>query len=181
VQAQNIRCRNQTIAKCSEVARQNNKSNMALSATAWETLAPVRNAFYLGNFQDCQRDARALMDKRNSSLQAMPEVYFFRSLIQLQKFDAVLKGITAGSPVAVQILKLLAQFKQASVEARDSVFSALSEFLVDEATSSDPTVRLIAAQIHLEDGNFKEALKLVHDGDTLEMYVSLDKISFILM
>ena len=30
-------------------------------------------------------------------------------------------------------------------------------------------VRLVSAQIYLEDGNYKEALKLVHDGDTLEM------------
>ena len=45
-----------------------------LSQAAWDSLYPVRNAFYLGNYPDCQREARTLIEKRNAALQSMPEV-----------------------------------------------------------------------------------------------------------
>lgn len=76
------------------------------------------------------------------------------------------------SPPPPQVIKLLAQYKQAAAtgsNAKEAVFGALQEFLQDEATGQDATVRLIAAQLYLEEGNFKEALTLVHDGETLEM------------
>jgi coatomer protein complex subunit epsilon len=148
-----------------------------LSQTAWDTLFPVRNAFYLGNLPECQREARTLIDKKNTSLQSMPEVYFFRTLIQQGSFEQVYKGITSSSPVGLQVVKLLAQFKQAQAAGNDNketVFASLLEFLEDAATAQDGTVRLIAAQIYLEGGDFKEALKLVHDGDTIEMFVRFD-------
>ncbi len=40
-----------------------------LSDAAWDLLSRTRNAFYMGNHVDCQREARLLIDKRNPSLQ----------------------------------------------------------------------------------------------------------------
>ena len=54
------------------------------------------------------------------------------------------------------------------------MFGKLQEFLADEATAQDATVRLIGAQLYLEDGDFKEALKLVHDGETIEMCARIE-------
>ena len=74
-----------------------------LSQSAWDLLFPVRNAFYLGNLPDCLREAQTLIAKRNPSLQAQPEVFYFRSLCEQGAFEQVYKGVTAGSPVAVQV------------------------------------------------------------------------------
>ena len=74
------------------------------------------------------------------------------------------------------IFMQLAEYKQSSVDTKDMVFTALHDFLSDEDTKANPTVRLIAGQIFFEDGNYKEALKLVHDGDTLELYFYLLKL-----
>lgn len=52
--------------------------------------------------------------------------------------------------------------------ATQLVFGQLNEWIADEEIASNPTFKLVAATIFIEDKQYKNALSLVHKGDSLE-------------
>ncbi len=70
--------------------------------------------------------------------------------------------------MATQFLavKQLSVYKQATTtDERELVVDTLAGYLEEESVREDATFSVIAAQIYMEEGNFKQSLQLVHSSN----------------
>lgn len=56
---------------------------------------------------------------------------------------------------------------------KESTISSLKEWLADPAIGNNPTLRLIAGIVFMHEQDYNEALKHTNAGGTLELYVLL--------
>lgn len=147
-----------------------------------QDLVTLRSLLYVGCHQKVATEAKSLnnLDKK---LAIIRDSYVYRSLVALGKFKEVFSAVDKLAPAALQAVKLLATYSSTARDDRDMVFETLKEWLADPTIASDPTVRLLASQIFFESQEYKQALKLVIDGDNLEMkamtiqiYLAMDRV-----
>lgn len=118
----------------------------------------VRNNFYIGHYD------RVIEEAKNSS-STSAKTYYYRSLAEVDP-KKVFKEVTDESPTAHQAVKFLATYRQAEGDNKDLV---INEWLQDDILKDDKTLQLIAAQMYFEDGNYKDAMKLLSSpGEDLE-------------
>lgn len=121
----------------------------------------LRNNFYMGLYDTVIEEAK---DATTNSAKS----YYFRSLLEVNPkkcFDEV----NSQSPTPHQAIKMLGTYREAANDNKEMVFDTVSEWLNDEILKDDRTLQLIAAQMYFEEGNYKEAMKLVSNpGEDLE-------------
>lgn len=146
-----------------------------------DVLFTVRNNFFLGAYQAVINEASDMEDLSDSD-QTEKDCFLYRSYIALGSYDLVIKEISDSSPMALQAVKLLAQYLSSRLSKED-VLSVLSDWLNDPACNRNATVLLIAGMIYSQEGNYVEALKACHTGLSLEMmalcvqiYLKMDRI-----
>uniref|UniRef100_A0A5S6Q564 Coatomer subunit epsilon n=1 Tax=Trichuris muris TaxID=70415 RepID=A0A5S6Q564_TRIMR len=132
-----------------------------------DDLFNVKNAFYIGSYQQCITEALAL---RPSSKQEKldRDVYVYRAYIAQKKFTVALEEIKLenDTPGPLVSVRMLAEYL-GKPDKRDSVMDQLPSLF--EKYSSEPICLLMAAMILAHEQNFEEALRyLHHSADSLE-------------
>jgi coatomer protein complex subunit epsilon len=74
-------------------------------------LFPVRNAFYLGNYQAAVNAVMSGVQTDNDAQSIERDVLLYRSYIALGNYGLVLAEIKHNAPTALQAVKLLATYK----------------------------------------------------------------------
>lgn len=69
--------------------------------------------------------------------------------------------------IGKRALKLLANYYE-NPSAKESVFAQLQEWLEDSATNTNRVVKTIAATIYMNEGNHKDAFRVLKDPSNLE-------------
>lgn len=126
----------------------------------------LRNLFFLGSYKQAIVEAENVLktDPFNNQAQTL----MFRSMIYSNPGD-VFKKIPQSGSTALQAIKLLATYNTANEENREMVFDTLKDWLSSDEVASDSTLQAVAAQIFMEEGNYKEALRLLLPaGENLE-------------
>lgn len=146
-----------------------------------DILFAVRNNFYLGSYQAVINEASDL-EGLSDAEELEKEVFVYRAYIALGSYEFVIGEIKENSPMALQAVKLLAQYSGAKI-GKDVATSTLSEWLADPACNRNAYVLLIAGLIYASEGNYVEALKCCHSGLTLDMmaacvqvYLKMDRV-----
>jgi coatomer protein complex subunit epsilon len=132
-----------------------------------DTLFPVRNSFYLGAYQAAIAEA-ADLDTLSEREKIERDVFVYRSYIELGSYELVISEVTPSSSQALQAVKLLAQYASSKLQ-KEEVFSTLQTWQEDRSLAGNAEVLLIIALIYANEGNYVEALKACHAGQSLEL------------
>ena len=127
-----------------------------------ENLWGVKNAFYLGCHQQAISEALSVGSAAN--------FYMYRAYVEMAQFRMVLDEVGHDAPMGVQAVKVLASYLQpsSSREGKEMALAQLKEWLSSPGAKSETQLLLIAAIVYTHEGDFKEALKHVHQSTDLE-------------
>jgi len=133
-----------------------------------DALIDVKNAYFMGNFQQCINEAQKL--KALSPEQSvLRDVFVYRAYIAQKKYTLVLDEIRGSSPPELQALRTLVEFLSATNQAkRDSVVEKLEKELSAGFDAADVNKILVAGMIYYHIGNYESALRILHQGESLE-------------
>lgn len=150
----------------------------------FDTLRSVRSLFYLGFYSECAREAKALAQSAdNEAIKEAAIIYSYRAQGALNPAE-VARALPSNAPLALQAVKQFCLTVAGDASAKTMAHAALQEWVEDEATKTDSTVQLMAAQAFIDVRDYKSALQLL-SGDkenieklalTMIAYLSMDRI-----
>ncbi|XP_053214024.1 coatomer subunit epsilon-like [Panonychus citri] len=152
-----------------------------------DPLFEMRNAFYIGNFQNCINEA--LKCKVNSEEK---DILMYRSYIAQKKYGVVLDGITSTASSNLQSLRLLAMYhSEKDVDAKASIAEkifSMANFAMNSENGEDYVKLLVAAIVHCNEAvslriQPDAGLRVLHASDHIEciammlqIYLMLDRV-----
>jgi len=131
-----------------------------------DVLIDVKNAYYMGNFQQCINESQKLrgLSPEQSTLR---DLFLYRAYIAQKKFSVVMDEIKPNSAPELLSVRLLAEFLS-SPSKRDTIIDRLEKEMSAGFSASDVTKILVAGMIFLHVGNHESALRILHQADSLE-------------
>ena len=135
-------------------------------ADAADDLYSLRNAFWVGNYEEALQEAAAIKAK-TPAVTLERDIFLHRSHIGLKDYKRVLSGIPDSAPPALLAVRLLALYFS-SPSKRASALAGVEAALADAAGMTHPTVGLMAGTILLNEGSLGPALKAVRAGSSIE-------------
>ncbi|XP_062516839.1 coatomer subunit epsilon-like [Corticium candelabrum] len=137
-----------------------------MAAEGVDELFGIKTAFYIGNYQQCIKEAQALSPSR-ADLSASRDVFLYRSYIAQRKYGVVLDEVTNSSPGELQAVRTLADYLQ-NGHKRDGIIADVDSKLNSGVDASNNTFFLIAATIFYNEQNYDSALRCLHQTEDLE-------------
>jgi coatomer protein complex subunit epsilon len=148
---------------------------------AEDTLFELKNYFLLGNFQAAINEGNNIKP-RNERERTEKDVYVYRSYIAQGDYKTVLDEISDSAPTALRSVKLLATYLM-SESNKEIALVTLRQWLSDTVAANDTTLQLIAAIIYSHEENFNEAMKCLHQSNSIEAlsllvqtYIRVDRL-----
>eukprot|EP00877_Chromochloris_zofingiensis_P004225 jgi/Chrzof1/13803/Cz08g13010.t1 len=146
-----------------------------------DPLFAVKNYYFIGAYNNAINEASDF-EGLSESEQLERDSYVYRSYIALGSYDLVINEIKDSAPMAMQAIKLLASYTGGKV-AKDAALATVADWLGDPACNRNPHVLLVAGMTYAQEGNYVEALKACHSGQSLEMmalctqvYLKMDRV-----
>jgi len=152
-----------------------------MTSSAPDVLFELRNAFYLGNFQQAINEA--LRVKVTSSEQQLEkDIFMYRSYVAQKKYGVVCDEINASKASQLQDIKYLATYLAADHNKRENILKDL-ETKIQTLDANDWVQCLMFATIYYYENNLETALRVLHSSDNIEcssmvlqMYVAMDRL-----
>uniref|UniRef100_G1LYJ9 Coatomer subunit epsilon n=1 Tax=Ailuropoda melanoleuca TaxID=9646 RepID=G1LYJ9_AILME len=159
-----------------------------------DELFDVKNAFYIGSYQQCINEAQRVKGPVCSAespihlwmgilpglfsllfffLPSSPErdverdVFLYRAYLAQRKYGVVLDEIKPSSAPELQAVHMFAEYL-ANDSQRDSIVAELDREMSRSVDVTNTTFLLMAASIYFHDQNPDAALRALHQGDSLE-------------
>mmetsp|Transcript_5748 Transcript_5748/g.18515 ORF Transcript_5748/g.18515 Transcript_5748/m.18515 type:complete len:311 (-) Transcript_5748:296-1228(-) len=121
----------------------------------------LRNALYLGNYQQAVSEAMSL------GASTERDFFMYRALIEQGQHRVVMDEVGAQAPVALQAVKMLASYL--SGVSKEAVVAQLKEWLTDATARDNWQLILVAATVFLHERDHKEALKISHQSTQIDV------------
>lgn len=131
-----------------------------------DILFDVRNHYLLGNYQGCINEANNV-NARAEKDKVERDTYVYRSYIALGNFQIVQDEVQASSSPSLQAVKLLATYL-ADQSNKEIALVTLKEWLADGVAASNPHLLLVAGTIYLHEQLTEDAMRVLHQSNTLE-------------
>lgn len=144
------------------------RPNMAPALMTPEAVQEIENHFFVGNYQDAVADALEFTPEDDVS-GLFRDFYLYRAYIAQRKYSNVLSEITRSHHPALRAVRIFAEYTQNRSQA-DKREAAVSEIRSLMTSSSHPLVNIMAATIFNHEDNAADALRALHNEDSLEGY-----------
>uniref|UniRef100_G3V8Q1 Coatomer subunit epsilon n=1 Tax=Rattus norvegicus TaxID=10116 RepID=G3V8Q1_RAT len=140
----------------------------AVSGSSGEVdeLFDVKNAFYIGSYQQCINEAQRVK-LSSPEREVERDVFLYRAYLAQRKYGVVLDEIKPSSAPELQAVRMFAEYL-ASENRRDSIVLELDREMSRSVDVTNTTFLLMAASIYFHDQNPDAALRTLHQGDGLE-------------
>jgi len=146
-----------------------------------DVLFEMRNAFILGNLQQCINES--LKVKVQSPEQKLEkDILMYRAYIAQKKYGVVIDEINSASPKQLLSLKLLAEYLSGDVSHRSKILQEV-EAKSNTVDPNDYIQLLVMATIYFYEQNYETALRVLHSSDYLEcsamilqIFLKLDRV-----
>uniref|UniRef100_A0A914VXG5 Coatomer subunit epsilon n=1 Tax=Plectus sambesii TaxID=2011161 RepID=A0A914VXG5_9BILA len=130
-----------------------------------DVLFEVRNAYYLGNYQQCINEAQKVRVTSDED-KTTKDCFMYRAYIAQNKFTIALDEITGSSKPELQAIRTLADYL--SNERRRSQIVAELEKKMNAGTELNDMFFITAALIYMREQNIDTALRMLHQSEDLE-------------
>ncbi|XP_022354052.1 coatomer subunit epsilon isoform X3 [Enhydra lutris kenyoni] len=131
-----------------------------------DELFDVKNAFYIGSYQQCINEAQRVKPS-SPERDVERDVFLYRAYLAQRKYGVVLDEIKPSSAPELQAVRMFAEYL-ANDSQRDSVVAELDREMSRSVDVTNTTFLLMAASIYFHDQNPDAALRALHQGDSLE-------------
>lgn len=136
-----------------------------------DELFEVRNSFYMGNYQQCIKEAQKMKTFADDQVKLMRDVFMYRSYICQKKYGIILDEVSVSSttPVELKAIRMFAEYISSETN-RPRIVAEMEEKLSQGSLEyANNVFYLIAAHIYVYEGNVEAALKILQNGlDDLE-------------
>jgi len=147
-----------------------------------DQLFEIRNAFYLGNFNQCINEAQK--SKVSAlDLKLEKDILMYRAYVAQKKYGVVLDDIRPSAGSELEAIRLLADYLSGDRSRKDKLREEVER---KSSTGFDPSnvnEILVAATIFYYEDNLENALRVLHNADSLEccamslqIYLKLDRL-----
>jgi len=140
-----------------------------------DPLFDARNHFHLGHYQSAINDAMNA-NVSGDSVRLERDVLMYRAYIEQGNLAVVQSEINDGSPPALRAVRLLAVYKQSDDAGKQAALASLRDLLAEPSAAGDAQLSITAAALFCYDKDYKEALKCVHQAQSLEQHAMVTYI-----
>ncbi|KAI9193206.1 coatomer epsilon subunit-domain-containing protein [Polychytrium aggregatum] len=149
---------------------------------ALDEILPIRNLFYLGDYQKVVNEATNPHQPRTEQARLLRRVFLYRAYLAQKKYNMVISEIAKASEIELRAIGTIARYFITPAAQRDQLVAEMKA-LADESLGLNVTVQILAATLFFAHGLLDDALRLVAEKHqnlecialTVQAYLKLDR------